>query len=458
MSVPFMDLAAMVTERVLNAVPGGLLIAALAWFSLGVGGRQNSRVRFAVWFCTLMSIAALPFLPSLAKPAFMQAERSQIVLPAFWAVAVFCVWLLIAGLATLRIAAGLWKLRQLRRNSLPLSASSLPSGISTPAIRALIAQFQSARGIVVCTSSSVSVPTAIGFFRPAILIPDWVLRELSAEEFHVVLLHEFAHLRRFDDWTNLLQKLVRTIFFFHPAVWWIERKLSLEREMACDEAVLAETENPQAYAECLVSLAEKSFVRRGLALAQALIGRARDTSLRLARILDGRRGGSRRRFTPALAIASVIAVAWLTALPAAPRLIAFQNALPAAAGPAVIAAHVPSATPHVDVIPASLRTPASPSHRAAPPKSVVTVAHYNPPKFRGTETRVEIEKEKSIGAIPLMVRSEEQSVAPPQFVLVMQTTQIGEDGPAMVRFSVWRVTFDNENRQTVRQEMIVRLL
>ena len=85
----------------------------------------------------------------------------------------------------------------------------------------------------------------------------------------------FAHSGNSTDWTNLAQKLVRTVFFFHPAVWWIERRLSLEREMACDEAVLAETENPRAYAECLVSLAEKSFVRRGLALAQAVVGRAR---------------------------------------------------------------------------------------------------------------------------------------------------------------------------------------
>jgi len=65
------------------------------------------------------------------------------------------------------------------------------------------------------------------------------------------LLHEFAHLGRWDDWTNLAQKLVRTIFFFHPAVWWIEKRLSLEREMACDDVVLAETQNPRAYAECL---------------------------------------------------------------------------------------------------------------------------------------------------------------------------------------------------------------
>jgi beta-lactamase regulating signal transducer with metallopeptidase domain len=71
-------------------------------------------------------------------------------------------------------------------------------------------------------------------------------------------LHELAHLRRYDDWTNLAQKLVKALFFFHPAVWWIEKQVSLEREMACDDAVLAETASPRAYAECLAHLAEKT--------------------------------------------------------------------------------------------------------------------------------------------------------------------------------------------------------
>src|ERR1700704_561127 len=306
MSMPFVELTAMVTERVLNAIPGGLLIAVFAWLLLRIAGRQNSKTRFAVWFGALLAVAGLPFLPSVAKSSpVAQAVRSEIVLPGFWAAAIFSVWILIAALAITRIGAGLWKLRLLRKSSLHL-APSRGSAISTPAIQAVVAQFQRTRGIVVRSSSAVAVPTAIGFFRPVILIPEWVLHELSAEELRVVLLHEFAHLRRFDDWTNLLQKLVRTIFFFHPAVWWIERKLSLEREMACDEVVLAETENAQAYAECLVSLAEKSFVRRGLVLAQAVIGRARDTSLRLARILDGKRSCSSRIFRPAFGLGAVL--------------------------------------------------------------------------------------------------------------------------------------------------------
>src|SRR6266850_3631095 len=324
MTMPLLPLAPLAAERVLNAIPGGLLIAAVAWVLLRVIGRQNSATRFAVWFCALFAVAGLPFVAPVSKAAPMtQAVRSEIVLPGSWAIGIFAVWILIAALATLRIVVGLWRLRRLRSSSLPLATSSLP-----PAVQDLVAQFQSGRRVEICSSSVVTIPTAIGFFKPVILIPQWVLRDLSAEELKVVLLHEFAHLRRWDDWTNLAQKLVRIVFFFHPAVWWIEKRLSLEREMACDEVVLAETENPQAYAECLVSLAEKSFVRRGLVLAQAVVGHARETSLRLARILDGNRPRSSRAFRPALGLFAALGVCCLIALPDAPKLIAFENAGP----------------------------------------------------------------------------------------------------------------------------------
>src|SRR5205085_3857822 len=183
----------------------------------------------------------------------------------------------------------------------------------------------------------------------------WALRELSADELRTTLLHEFAHLQRRDDWTNLAQKVVRTIFFFHPAVWWIERRLSLEREMACDEAVLAETENPRAYAECLVSLAEKSVVRRGLALAQAMVGRARETSLRLARILDGNRRSRSARNLPALAFLAFIVAGCVIALPEAPRLISFENEAPAPAVNIALKASMAGHAAEAALVPASLR-------------------------------------------------------------------------------------------------------
>src|SRR6202011_3024466 len=98
--------------------------------------------------------------------------------------------------------------------------------------------------------------------RPLVVIPAWARQELSTTELQAILLHELAHLRRWDDWTNLVQKIVGALLFFHPAVWWIEQRLSLEREMACDDVVLAETVSPRGYAECLLSLAEKSLLRR----------------------------------------------------------------------------------------------------------------------------------------------------------------------------------------------------
>jgi beta-lactamase regulating signal transducer with metallopeptidase domain len=460
MSMPLVEMSAMVAGRVLNAVPGGLLIAALAWLVLRIAGQQNSKTRFAVWFCALIAVAGLPFLPSVSRSAGMQAIRSEIILPEFWAVAIFSAWILIAALATTRILAGLWKLRLLRNSSLPLSASESSPVISTPAIQSVVSQFQSARGIVVCSSSAVNVPTAIGFFRPAILIPEWVLRELSAEELKVVLLHEFAHLRRFDDWTNLLQKLVRTVFFFHPAVWWIEKKLSLEREMACDEVVLAQTANPQAYAECLVSLAEKSFVQRGLALAQAVIGRARDTSLRLARILDGNHRNSQRAFSPALGLAAVLAACSLIALPNVPRLIAFQDASSTLRNNYVSASYVQPQPQQAVVIPAAVRTVDTPQRAAAVRKQGVTGGIYHSAKLKKAPDDLQRDDlQRQIGAMPVMARlGVHADLVQPQFVFVMQTTQYDEGRPAVVRLCVWQVTFDTENRGTFRQEMIVRVL
>ena len=148
--------------------------------------------------------------------------------------------------------------------------------------RQTLAEFQQHRRVSLCVSDRVSVPTAVGLFRPAVVLPTWTLSELSAGDLNSVLVHELAHLRRRDDWTNLLQKLVRAVFFFHPAVWWIESRLSLEREMACDEHVLANTEDPRAYAECLVSLAEKGFLHRAVMLAQGAVHRVKECSARVA--------------------------------------------------------------------------------------------------------------------------------------------------------------------------------
>ena len=152
------------------------------------------------------------------------------------------------------------------------------------------------------------------------------MQELSPDELNQILLHELAHLRRWDDWTNLAQKIVKALFFFHPAVWWIEKKVSLEREMACDDAVLAETASPRAYAECLAHLAEKTLIRRSVALAQAALGRIRQTSQRVAQILDvNRPTATGRAWKPAVALVAGFAMVCVLGISRAPRLIAFSD-------------------------------------------------------------------------------------------------------------------------------------
>src|SRR4029077_20059958 len=164
-----------------------------------------------------------------------------------------------------------------------------------------------------------------------IVLPAWALRELPPQDLNVILLHEFAHLRRWDDWTNLVQKIVRALFFFHPAVWWIEKRISVEREMACDDAVLAETANPHGYATCLVSLLEKSLAHRlgqrqwQGSMAQAAVHRAREASLRLAQIIDKNRPAATRVCKPALGIVGVFSVACLMTLPLSPQFVAFDR-------------------------------------------------------------------------------------------------------------------------------------
>src|SRR5260370_738296 len=231
----------------------------------------------------------------------------------------FVAWGVGAGLFLLRLGVGLWRVRGLLRNCSNVDLASID-----PAIAAILRDLGSRRRVKLCASNEVAVPTAIGFFRPAIVFPAWLLPQLSAGEVKVILLHELAHLHRLDDWTNLFQKIVKAVFFFHPAVWWVEDRLTLEREMACDDMVLAQT-SPRDYASSLISFAEKLHSARGLTLAQALVSRMRHMSLRVTQILDAKRPSRTGLWQPVLGVTAGMLALVFTAAPYAPRFVAFQD-------------------------------------------------------------------------------------------------------------------------------------
>ncbi len=371
--LPLQTVAQTLVERILNALPEGFLIALFAWALLRVLRRQNSGTRFAVWFLALLTVAALPVLGGFGAglgagqgqghalmTSGMSAPvsgslRPAIAIPARWALFVFLAWAVGVGVAMARLATGLWQLRQLRRSCAPVVAADLDPAVrktfkeigALDSVESFVERREStlvpprpqpvdgrgrlslhrSKSVIVATSECVRVPAAIGFWKRTIVLPAWALRELPPEDLNVILLHEFAHLRRGDDWTNLIQKIVRALFFFHPAVWWIENRLSVEREMACDDAVLAETANPHAYASCLVSLLEKSLAHRGWSMAQAAVDRAREAALRLARILDAKRPVATRVWKPALGMVAAFSVVCLMVVPHAPQFVAFDRGM-----------------------------------------------------------------------------------------------------------------------------------
>jgi beta-lactamase regulating signal transducer with metallopeptidase domain len=315
-------------EHGINSLPEGLLIVLFAWALLRILPRQSSRTRFAVWFVALLAVAGLPVFGGLVhRPtaALFSHVATAISLPATWAIVFFIVWTLAVCVMTARLGVGLWRLRELRQACNAVDPADLD-----PSVRDLFAELNStesfvARPVTIATSDRIRVPAAIGLWKPMIVLPPWALRELPPSDLSIVLRHEFAHLRHWDDWTNLVQKFVRALFFFHPAVWWIENRLSVEREMACDDVVVAQTANPAGYASCLVSLLERSLAGRGWTMAQAIVHRARETSMRLSRILDRNRTVATRISKPALGLVGAFAVLCLVMLPNTPQVISFEH-------------------------------------------------------------------------------------------------------------------------------------
>jgi hypothetical protein len=289
-----------------------------------------------------------------------------------------------------------------------------------------------------CVSKQVIAPAAIGFLRPAIVFPAWLLPQLSAAEIQVILLHEHAHLRRWDQWSNLAQKIMTALFFFHPAVWWIDNRLTLEREMACDDIVLAQTASPKDYASFLISFAEKLQNARGLALAQALVSRMHQMSARVAQILDAKRPDRTKLWKPLLGVSTGLLTVVFGVAPYAPRLVAFQNlpnlsqsgphqskkneTQPAAIGvtqglsPAVAASAARGMV--VEARPTAILAAFNPRaagvslrfHATPQAKPVVMRAKATPRKFFGQETFV-----------------------------ILQTTEYDSSGSGFWTLSVWRV-------------------
>jgi hypothetical protein len=146
-----------------------------------------------------------------------------------------------------------------------------------------------------------------------------------------IILHEMAHLDRGDDWSNLLQKLLRAISPLNPALVWAERQLCREREQACDDAVLDAAGNPRAYATCLTKLAENKLLRQVTSLAPGFWQRHSELTGRVENILHRRRNLGPVLSRGLVAAGLVASLSGVLALQRCPDLISFAGNEPISA-------------------------------------------------------------------------------------------------------------------------------
>jgi beta-lactamase regulating signal transducer with metallopeptidase domain len=318
----FNAIASAAFERMVYSLAEGLLLTLVVAIALRLLPARASQTRFAVWLSALAGIVAVTlFGLHGASGVHEQSSSSLLTLPVAVAEGAFALWALLATLGLARIALGMCQLSKLRRQCTELNPRLLPAEA-----RGLIQEFQGVRRVTILQANDAHTPKAVGFFAPAIILPKWLLEESTGEELKHVLLHELAHLRRRDDWTNLIQQVVKALFFFNPAVWWMERELALSREQACDDAALEQTADAKDYARSLALVAEKSFLRRQIALAQAVVGRAHQLTQRVTRILDPKRPVKNKTWRPAVPLVAMAAALCGFSASWTPDLVKIQDA------------------------------------------------------------------------------------------------------------------------------------
>jgi beta-lactamase regulating signal transducer with metallopeptidase domain len=170
-------------------------------------------------------------------------------------------WFAGVVLFSLRTAGGFFLVARLRRrDSKSVSAELL----------ALCADLQRrlgiARAVRFCESLHLDTPAVLGWFRPVVFLPVSALTGLTEVQLRAVVAHELAHIRRLDAFVNLFQVAAETLLFYHPAVWWLSKRIRVERENCCDDVALAVCGSPAEYARAL-ALMEQSRVAPSFAMA-----------------------------------------------------------------------------------------------------------------------------------------------------------------------------------------------
>lgn len=352
----FITIASAFAAVVLNALWQDALLVLCVWLLLRAWPRINAATRYTVWSATLVAAFVVPVATTLAvftpaTPRIVPAtaatqtsgvvyeqwrpaahaprhaaaptaqaipptaptrvpERLHVTLPAPVALTIFAIWLALASYALARLIVGLIHLERLKRDALPLPVEyrdAMPQWVRAN---------KGARDVRLCVSDETDVPVAVGLFDAMILVPHSLLDRLSQPEVDQICLHELAHLRRADDWTNGAQRVINALLGWNPAAQFIGQQLDLEREVACDDWVLSFVHTVRPYALCLTKMAESATWPRQPMPAPGVFATRKHISLRIERLLGaGRNVATNLALAPAAAaVATVGAIALVIAL------------------------------------------------------------------------------------------------------------------------------------------------
>lgn len=230
-----------------------------------------------------------------ASAATTSADAAPVAMPAaagagsladaLWLAATLCLWLAYGVVVTWLLVRRLRAHRRLAR-----AAAAYP--VASPALTARVAEAARQVGLArlpaVRVSEHASSPQVVGVWRPTLIVPRWLWAEQPRAALDAALLHELAHLCRFDTWLRALQLLVATLFWFWPVVYWVNRRIDTYREMACDQwAIASGPLSAGAYARMLVTFARRASTPSEPAAAISLLGARAQIEHRVVALLAG---------------------------------------------------------------------------------------------------------------------------------------------------------------------------
>jgi beta-lactamase regulating signal transducer with metallopeptidase domain len=310
------EISRLMAQVFLAGIWQGIVLAAAVALCLRLYPRVSAAARFAIWS---FAFALALFTPVLHLHFYSVhsavASATGVHLSGVWGYSIAGIWAVLMAVRGVQLGMHAGRLLRIWRRATPVQGE----GAIVKALK------NSRRRVELCTSSDVDSPSVIGFWSARLLIPEWLSAKLTPEDLLQVVLHELEHLRRRDDWTNLMQKIGLALFPISPALFWMDRQLTLERELACDAGVVASTAAPFGYARCLTRLAEHRLHHRSLALSLSAWSRQSELTRRVHCLLKPAHRSSPLQTKVATVLLGLMLAAGGLEMARAPRLVSFSD-------------------------------------------------------------------------------------------------------------------------------------